>query len=134
MSQEPVIFNPWNSKAHLISQEDVEKILHDHNIDFTIQWHLSGKPFLTLPGVLTQAVVDAIKAETGLETQLSTSGGTSDGRFISPWDSSRSGQVEVVELGPINATIHKIDECVKINDLLPLAKIYQNIIRALFSK
>lgn len=112
----------------------IEKILHDHNIDFTIQWHLSGEPFLTLPGVLTQAVVDAIKAETGLETQLSTSGGTSDGRFISPWDRPRSGQVEVVELGPINATIHKIDECVKINDLLPLANIYQSIIRALFSK
>ena len=78
-------------------------------------------------GKLTAAVQAAIKEETGLETELSTSGGTSDGRFISPWDGSGEARVEVVELGPINATIHKINECVAINDLAPLAKIYEGI-------
>ena len=111
----------------------VEEILHSHDITYEIKWQLSGEPFLTLPGALTEAVTQAIKAETGLTTELSTSGGTSDGRFISPWDKPGSGQVEVVELGPLNATIHKIDECVAVDDLVPLARIYQQIIKTLLN-
>ena len=108
--------------------------LQTHGVTFDIQWQLSGEPFLTLPGDLTEAVTDAIRVETGLTTQLSTSGGTSDGRFISPWDKPGSGQVEVVELGPLNATIHKIDECVAVDDLLPLARVYQRIIKTLLTQ
>ena len=111
----------------------VEEILHSHDITYEIKWQLSGEPFLTLPGALTEAVTQAIQAETGLTTELSTSGGTSDGRFISPWDKPGSGQVEVVELGPLNATIHKIDECVAVDDLVPLARIYQQIIKTLLN-
>ena len=111
----------------------VEEILHSYGVTYEIRWQLSGEPFLTLPGALTQAVTQAIKAETGLTTELSTSGGTSDGRFISPWDKPGSGQVEVVELGPLNATIHKIDECVAVDDLMPLARIYQQIIKTLLN-
>jgi len=111
----------------------VEEILHSHDITYEIKWQLSGEPFLTLPGALTEAVTQAIQAETGLTTELSTSGGTSDGRFISPWDKTGSGQVEVVELGPLNATIHKIDECVAVDDLMPLARIYQQIIKTLLN-
>ena len=70
-------------------------------------------------------------AQTGLSTELSTSGGTSDGRFISPWDGSGRAKVEVVELGPINATIHKVDECVRVDDLAPLARIYLDIAQRL---
>ncbi len=111
----------------------VEEILHSYGVTYEIKWQLSGEPFLTLPGALTEAVTQAIKAETGLTTELSTSGGTSDGRFISPWDKPGSGQVEVVELGPLNATIHKIDECVAVDDLVPLARIYQQIIKTLLN-
>ena len=111
----------------------VEEILHSYGVTYEIKWQLSGEPFLTLPGALTEAVTQAIKAETGLTTELSTSGGTSDGRFISPWDKPGSGQVEVVELGPLNATIHKIDECVAVDDLMPLARIYQQIIITLLN-
>ena len=111
----------------------VEEILHSYGVTYEIKWQLSGEPFLTLPGALTEAVTQAIKAETGLTTELSTSGGTSDGRFISPWDKPGSGQVEVVELGPLNATIHKIDECVAVDDLMPLARIYQQIIKTLLN-
>ena len=111
----------------------VEEILHSYGVTYEIKWQLSGEPFLTLPGALTEAVTQAIKAETGLTTELSTSGGTSDGRFISPWDKPGSGQVEVVELGPLNATIHKIDECVAVDDLVRLARIYQQIIKTLLN-
>ena len=111
----------------------VEEILHSYGVTYEIKWQLSGEPFLTLPGALTEAVTQAIKAETGLTTELSTSGGTSDGRLISPWDKPGSGQVEVVELGPLNATIHKIDECVAVDDLMPLARIYQQIIKTLLN-
>ncbi len=112
----------------------VEEILQSFDVTYEIKWQLSGEPFLTLPGALTAAVTQAIKTETGLTTELSTSGGTSDGRFISPWDKPGSGQVEVVELGPLNATIHKIDECVAVDDLIPLAKIYQQIVKTLLSQ
>ena len=125
-------FNTEQTAAGL--RTAIEEILQTHGVTFDIQWQLSGEPFLTLPGDLTEAVTDAIRVETGLTTQLSTSGGTSDGRFISPWDKPGSGQVEVVELGPLNATIHKIDECVAVDDLLPLARVYQRIIKTLLTQ
>jgi succinyl-diaminopimelate desuccinylase len=125
-------FNTEQTEAGL--RNAIEEILQTHGVRFDIQWQLSGEPFLTLPGDLTEAVTDAIRVETGLTTLLSTSGGTSDGRFISPWDKPGSGQVEVVELGPLNATIHKIDECVAVDDLLPLARVYQRIIKTLLTQ
>ena len=125
-------FNTEQTAAGLSAS--VEEILRSFEITYEIKWQLSGEPFLTLPGALTEAVTQAIRAETGLTTLLSTSGGTSDGRFISPWNKPGSGQVEVVELGPLNATIHKIDECVAVDDLAPLARIYQQIIKTLLTQ
>lgn len=112
-------------------RQRIEAILHQHQLNFDVQWQLSGPPFLTEQGALTAAVTDAIKDETGLQTELSTSGGTSDGRFISPWDGDGAALVEVVELGPINATIHKVNECVAVDDLAPLANIYAAITQRL---
>ena len=125
-------FNTEQTEAGL--RNAIEEILQTHGVTFDIQWQLSGEPFLTLPGDRTEALTDAIREVTGLTTQLSTSRGTSDGRFISPWDKPGSGQVEVVELGPLNATIHKIDECVAVDDLLPLARVYQRIIKTLLTQ
>lgn len=102
-----------------------EAILQKHGVDFTANWHLSGEPFITEHGELIDATVGAIKKCTGRETELSTSGGTSDGRFIA----KMGGQV--IELGPRNDTIHKIDECVSSDDLENLAGIYQEIIEQL---
>jgi succinyl-diaminopimelate desuccinylase len=118
-------FNTEHSDAEL--RQRIEEIIHQHTLDATFEWQLSGPPFLTETGALTQAVQEAIRQETSLDAELSTSGGTSDGRFISPWDGSGQAKVEVVELGPINATIHKVDECVRVDDLEPLARIYRNI-------
>ena len=124
-------FNTEQTAAGLSAS--VEEILRNFGVTYKIQWQLSGEPFLTLPGALIEAVTKAIQVETGLTPLLSTSGGTSDGRFISPWDKPGSGQVEVVELGPLNATIHKIDECVAVDDLAPLARIYQQIIKTILT-
>jgi len=118
-------FNTEHSDAEL--RQRIEEIIHQHTLDATFEWQLSGPPFLTETGALTEAVQEAIRQETSLDAELSTSGGTSDGRFISPWDGSGQAKVEVVELGPINATIHKVDECVRVDDLEPLARIYRNI-------
>lgn len=114
-------------------RQQIESLCTEQGLDFHIEWRLSGQPFLTENGMLTNAVCDSIRAITGLDTQLSTSGGTSDGRFIAPWDKPGSSSVEVVELGPINATIHKINECVAIADLIPLANIYAQIISRLLT-
>jgi succinyl-diaminopimelate desuccinylase len=93
--------------------------------DFDLAWTLGGRPFLTAPGTLVDAVREAITAETGVETQLSTTGGTSDGRFIA--------QVcpEVIELGPPNATIHKVDEHVALADIEPLKNVYRRTLENL---
>ena len=106
-------------------QRRLEEVLVRHGLDFDIQWVVGGLPFLTTPGTLVNAVRDAIRAETGLETQLSTTGGTSDGRFIA--------QVcpQVIELGPPNATIHKIDEYVAVADIEPLKNIYRRLLATL---
>ena len=125
-------FNTEQTEAGLRNR--IEEIFQPHDLDTEFQWQLSGPPFLTVHGALTAAVQSAIREETGLETELSTSGGTSDGRFISPWDGPGEAGVEVVELGPINATIHKINECVAINDLEPLANIYEGIAARLLEK
>ncbi len=107
-------------------RQRVSQILDKHNLDWEIDWTLSGQAFLTSAGALVTASREAIWKVTGRETQLSTSGGTSDGRFIAPTGA------QVVELGPVNATIHKIDECVKIDDLDQLSQIYEQILINLF--
>ena len=99
-------------------RERVEEVLKRHGLQYDLAWTLSGLPFLTRPGTLVDALRQAIRAEFGIETTLATSGGTSDGRFIAPTGS------QVVELGPVNATIHQIDECVRVEDLASLSRIY----------
>lgn len=105
----------------------VTQVLDAHKLDYDIDWTFNGQPFLTDSGKLVEATQQAIKHCTGRETVLSTAGGTSDGRFIAPTGA------QVIELGPVNATIHKIDECVKIDDLDSLADIYQDILQRLLA-
>ena len=109
-------------------QKAVLRILDKSEIDYDISWHLSGEPFLTGPGVLIDAVVDAVKQLTGSVPELSTGGGTSDGRFIAP------AGAQVVELGPINASIHKVNECVKVDDIPRLAEFYRQLMENLLSR
>ena len=106
-------------------QKAVLRILDKSKIDYDISWHLSGEPFLTGPGALIDAVVDAVKQLTGSVPELSTGGGTSDGRFIAP------AGAQVVELGPVNASIHKVNEHVKVEDVPRLAEMYRQIMRNL---
>ncbi|MCW7554640.1 succinyl-diaminopimelate desuccinylase [Endozoicomonas gorgoniicola] len=108
-------------------QQRVLTILDAHKLSYDIEWHISGQPFLTQPGALVNATREAIRAITGRATELSTSGGTSDGRFIAPTGT------QVVELGPVNATIHKVNECVKASDLDDLSQIYQGILTHLLT-
>lgn len=103
-------------------KQRVHAILDRHKLHYSIAWRIGGLPFLTTHGELVNAVRTAVHRQTGHDTELSTAGGTSDGRFIAP-----SG-TEVVELGPVNASIHKIDEHVRIDDLENLALIYQDIL------
>ena len=106
-------------------QQRLEAVLAKHQLDYDLAWTLGGRPFLTPPGTLVQAVQAAIRAETGLETELSTTGGTSDGRFIA--------QIcpQVIELGPPNASIHKIDEHIAVADIEPLTAIYRRVLENL---
>ncbi|HEY0885435.1 MAG TPA: succinyl-diaminopimelate desuccinylase [Ramlibacter sp.] len=106
-------------------QQRVEEVLNRHGLDYELDWTVGGLPFLTRPGELVTAVQAAIRAETGLETELSTTGGTSDGRFISRICP------QVIELGPVNATIHKIDEHVRVADIEPLKNIYRRVLENL---
>jgi succinyl-diaminopimelate desuccinylase len=99
----------------------VEAELKRLKIDYEIRWRNAGNPFLTAQGALTRAAVAAIEEEAGITTQLSTDGGTSDGRFIAPFD------IDVVEIGPLNATIHKVNEQVSVDDLIALERIYFSI-------
>lgn len=103
-------------------QKIVEDVLDKHKIERDISWKLSGIPFLTATGKLLKAVQESILAETGITTELSTSGGTSDGRFVAPTGA------EIVELGLVNDTIHQVDECCRIEDLEILSKIYEQIL------
>ena len=106
-------------------RQRTEEILHRHGLDFDVVWQLSGQPFLTTKGELVAAVVQAVKDETGQVPVLSTAGGTSDGRFIAPTGA------QVVELGPLNATIHQVNERVSAQDLNRLTRIYQKTIERL---
>jgi succinyl-diaminopimelate desuccinylase len=103
----------------------VHSLFDAHDIDYSIDWHLSGEPFLTKPGRLIDAVVDAVTERTGSKPELSTGGGTSDGRFIAP------AGTDVVELGPVSASIHKIDEHIGLDDVEILADLYENILRTM---
>ncbi|HEY0198388.1 MAG TPA: succinyl-diaminopimelate desuccinylase [Rhodanobacter sp.] len=99
-----------------------EAILQRHGVDFALDWNLSGEPFLTPPGgVLRKTVVAVCSEQFGIEPEQSTGGGTSDGRFIAPMGT------EVVEIGPVNATIHKVDECVAVAELQKLPAVYRAI-------
>jgi len=108
-------------------QKKVHEILDLHNLDYSIEWSHSGYPFLTPKGELVSACVEAIKKTKGIDTELSTSGGTSDGRFI-----AQEG-TQVIELGPVNATIHQINESVLVQDLDDLSEIYYQVLRNIFS-
>ncbi|MGD9759556.1 MAG: succinyl-diaminopimelate desuccinylase [Comamonas sp.] len=106
-------------------QKRVHEILDRHGVEYSLVWTVGGQPFLTTPGTLVQAVQAAIKDETGLDTELSTTGGTSDGRFIA--------QIcpQVIEMGPPNASIHKIDEHIAVADIEPLKNIYRKTLEQL---
>jgi len=108
-------------------RERLEKILKDNGLDFEIDWHLGGSPFITGDAELAAAMRKAIKAETHIETELSTTGGTSDGRFIAKICK------QVVEFGPLNATSHKINECVIIDNVEPLKNIYRKTLEHLIA-
>jgi succinyl-diaminopimelate desuccinylase len=106
-------------------QQATREVLDRHGLDYELTWVVGGLPFLTTPGELVGAVQDAIRGETGIETELSTTGGTSDGRFISRICS------QVIEFGPVNASIHKIDEHVRVADIEPLKNIYRRTLENL---
>lgn len=108
-------------------KEIVEGILRRHGVKYTLEWYVSGEPFFTPPGDLSKAVSGAIAAITGAPPRLSTGGGTSDGRFIAPLGA------QVVELGVVNATIHKVNEHVRVADIDMLHHIYVNVLRDLLS-
>ena len=125
-----VIFNFRYSTevTHEQLQQQVEILLDKHSLNYDLSWELSGKPFRTASGALVDAVKIAIEDVTGYATELSTSGGTSDGRFIAPTGA------QVIELGPLNATIHQVDECVSVADLDTLSAIYETLLVQLLSK
>jgi succinyl-diaminopimelate desuccinylase len=106
-------------------QQRVHQILNQHGLEYDLRWTISGQPFLTPRGTLSDALSEAIKAETGLDTDLSTTGGTSDGRFIA--------QIcpQVVEFGPPNGSIHKIDEHIELRFIDPLKNIYRRMLENL---
>lgn len=108
-------------------RQRTEAILDKHGLDYELEWNLSGQPFLTPEGKLVEAAVASIKQVTGIDTELSTAGGTSDGRFIAPMGT------QVVELGPINATIHQIDENTNVAELDVLTDIYQALLQRLLT-
>jgi succinyl-diaminopimelate desuccinylase len=118
-------FSTESTAESLKSQ--VTAVLDRHGLDYNIQWRLSGQPFLTPAGELVEAARKAIHSTVGINTGLSTSGGTSDGRFIAPTGA------QVVELGPVNATIHQTNECVNIAELDKLSTIYEEILKHLLA-
>ena len=124
-----VIFN-FRFSTELTEQQIIqrtESILDHHGLNYSANWNLSGLPFLTSEGELVTATVESIAEVTGLNTELSTAGGTSDGRFIAPLG------VQVIELGPVNESIHKIDENTNVEDLNCLTEIYQTILSKLLA-
>ncbi len=109
--------------THDSLKQKVESVLDAHDIDYELRWHLSGEPFLTRPGRLIDTVCAVVLEETGIETEQSTGGGTSDGRFISP------AGADVVELGPVNKSIHKINEYIAVADVPRLSTMYEKILQ-----
>jgi succinyl-diaminopimelate desuccinylase len=103
----------------------VEGILRRHRVRYTLEWYVSGEPFYTPPGLLCQAVGDAVAEVTGVQPRLSTGGGTSDGRFIAPLGA------QIVELGVVSASIHKVNESVRVADIDALHRMYVNVLRKL---
>jgi len=108
-------------------KETVEGILRKHGVRYTLEWYLSGEPFYTPSGVLSDAVCNAVRDVAGAPPRLSTGGGTSDGRFIAPLGA------QVVELGVVNASIHKVNEHVRISDIDALQRMYFNVLRNLLA-
>jgi succinyl-diaminopimelate desuccinylase len=108
-------------------QQTITEILNRHKVNYTLEWFVSGLPFFTPPGELSNAVVQAIKEQTGRTPELSTTGGTSDGRFIAPTGA------QVVELGVINATIHKVNENVRVADIDTLSAMYERVMELLLA-
>jgi succinyl-diaminopimelate desuccinylase len=106
-------------------QQRVRAVLDKHKLDYDLKWVIGGLPFLTTPGELVKAISGAIQAETGVQTELSTTGGTSDGRFIAKICP------QVIEFGPINASIHKINEHVLVSSIDPLKNIYKGVLERL---
>ena len=113
--------------THEQLQQRTEAILDKHGLRYDLGWHLSGQPFLTAEGDLVDAAVKSIQHVCGRSTELSTAGGTSDGRFIAPTGA------QVLELGPVNATIHQVNECVRAEDLNTLSDIYENMLERLLT-
>lgn len=113
--------------THVSLRQRVEATLNAHGLDYTADWNLSGLPFLTPSGELIAAAQEAIREVAGFETELSTAGGTSDGRFIAPTGT------QVLELGPLNATIHQVNECVSVADLDQLSSMYEQILETLLT-
>jgi succinyl-diaminopimelate desuccinylase len=105
----------------------VHEMLDGHGLEYELAWTLGGEPFLTPVGELSEALTEAIRANTGVTTELSTTGGTSDGRFIARICP------QVIEFGPLNATIHKIDERVEVASLDPLKNIYRDTLHRLLT-
>ena len=118
-------YSPVQTQERL--KDTVEGILRKHGVRYTIEWYVSGEPFYTSPGTLSDAVGSAIQQVTGARPKLSTGGGTSDGRFIAPLGA------QVVELGVVNASIHKVNESVRVEDLDLLHRIYVNVLRNLLA-
>jgi succinyl-diaminopimelate desuccinylase len=108
-------------------KKTVEDILTRHGVRYTLEWYVSGEPFYTPPGELSAAAVEAVRAITGAAPKLSTGGGTSDGRFIAPLGA------QVIELGVTNATIHKVNECVRIEEIDLLHRMYRGLLARLLA-
>lgn len=116
-----ILFNFRFSTASNVEslKSRVRTVLDRHGLDYNLEWTLSGKPYLTPKGSLVEAVIRAVKSVTGVTPELCTSGGTSDGRYIAEICP------QVVELGPLNTTIHKLNECIAVADIEPLSEIYR---------
>jgi succinyl-diaminopimelate desuccinylase len=105
----------------------VEELLRRHRVKYSLEWFISGHPFLTVPGQLSEAATRAVQEQLQITPKLSTGGGTSDGRFIAPMGA------QVIELGVINETIHKVNECVRVSDIDRLQKIYLRTLELLLA-
>jgi succinyl-diaminopimelate desuccinylase len=125
-----VVFNfRYSTESSAASlKERVGTLLDRAGLDYTLDWTLSGLPFLTPRGELVDAAIASIRAVTGIDTTLSTAGGTSDGRFVAPTGA------QVLELGPRNATIHQVNECVAVDELDELSSMYEGILARLLNR